>query len=158
MTCKVKRKVNKILLKKDYNVIIECFKLCLKSSGNSVKGDDKDYYFLKNGIVNFLNHGDLLLRKIENSQYLKRRKLKIKIVYFFQGILEARQQLRYARMLLAMNKQNNDENSQLYINFAEHIIRDYPEMLKQAKRRTKKIYLIVSSVILLNIILLLNPL
>ncbi|WHT81931.1 hypothetical protein [Providencia rettgeri] len=158
MTGRIKRKINKFFLKKDYDVIIECLRLSLKGSGNSVKGDDQDYYFLKNGIVNFLNHGDLLLKKFENSQYLKRRKFKIKIVYFFQGILEARQQLRYARMMLAINKDDNDERINMSKNYSTYIIRSYPEIIEQAKQRTKKIYLIVSSVILLNIILLLNRL
>lgn len=158
MMGKIKRKVNKIFLKKDYNVIIECLRLCLKGSGNGVKGDDKDYYLLKNGIVNFLNHGDFLLKKFENSQYLKRRKTKIQIIYFFQGILDARQQLRYARMLLALNKDDNDDRINMSKNYSVYIISSYSEIIEQAKRRTKKIYLIVSSVILLNVILLLNSL
>lgn len=153
MMGKIKRKVNKFFLKKNYNVLIECLKLSLKE-----KGDVQDYYFFKNGVTYFLNHGDLPLKSFKNSQYLKRRKTKIQMLYFFQGILETRQQLRYARMMLVINKGDNDERAKISKDFSAYVIRSYPEVIKRAKRRSKKIYLIVSSLILVYIILLLNSL
>lgn len=149
MIDKIKRKVNKFFLKRNYNVLIECLKMSLTE-----KGSEQDYYFFKNGVAHFLNHCDLPLKSFKNSQYLKRKKTKIQIFYFFQGILDARQQLRYARMMLVINKDDNDESTKISKDFSAYVIRSYPEVIKQAKRRTKKIYLIISSIILVYLILL----
>lgn len=152
MINKIKRKLNKFFLKKNYSFLIKCLQLSLASARGNEKKGDESYYYFKNNIIHFLNGGKLPLKEFENSQYLKKRKKRILAAYFFQGILEPRQQLRYARMMLAINKDDNDENANIRKTFSEYIIRSYPDVIEEAKRKTKQNYLIILLFTLLYII------
>ncbi len=146
---KFRRKINKYFLKNEYSFLMECLKLSLKSDGKDVS-----YYHFKETINYFLNNGKFKFEKSKISGYLKLKALRINIIYFFQGVLESRQQLRYARMMLNLNKDSNDEKSKLYKDFAEYMIKSYPENISFQKKRTKRNYLIFFSLILIPILIL----
>lgn len=147
-----KYKMNRLLLIKNFSFLINGLKDNLSSGGEDKENKDFNYYYIKDLITYFLNHGKF--KRHENSAYLKRRVLIIKVIYFLQGISQYREQLRYARKMLKLNKDLHDEGDKLYYDFSERLIKSYPKTILSAKKTARRNYLILLFFILVSMLFL----
>jgi hypothetical protein len=151
----IKHKIYKSLLIKNFSFLIKSLQdslSLLSVVAENKENKDFNYYYKKDMIAYFLNHGKF--KRHENSAYLKRRVIIIKVIYFLQGISQHREQLRYARMMLNLNKGLHDEDNKLYHDFSERLIKSYPKTILSAKKTARRNYMILMFFILVTLLFL----